>query len=435
MIHSESILGNELPPTLRCRISGRVIEVCGPIVRTSLIPAAIGDWVEIQSRGARPPVAAEVVGFSEDRLLLGLHCPPNDILPGAAAILTGNIRSSLPSALLGGVFDGLGNVLQPGIRIAPQAPQRLARDEPTIPSPLARTPVTRPFVTGIRAIDGLLTIGCGQRLCVLAEPGCGKSSLLAMIARNSSAAANVIALVGERGREVGELLREVLTPETRRRTVMVISTSDEAPLRRIAAAATATRIAEHFREQGLDVLLQIDSLTRYLRALREVGLAAGELPVRRGYPPSVFTSLPRLIERAGTGSRGSITAFYTVLLSSDLDEDPMIDEIKGLTDGHIVLSKRLASVGHFPAIDVTASLSRLASRLLEPQVLTAAASVRSALVKLDSDTDILRFGGSADEDLERALNLRPRLESFLTQGADESNGFEETLGQLLALAA
>jgi FliI/YscN family ATPase len=291
------------------------------------------------------------------------------------------------------------------------------------------------FVTGIRAIDAFVPMGLGQRLAVLAEPGVGKSSLLAAVAHASEAEVNVIGLIGERAREVQELASGIFSAERQSRTVIVASTSAEPAIRRILAAMTATRIAEHFRERGLSVLLQVDSLTRLFRAYREVGLAAGEVPVRRGYPPSVFSRLPELIERAGTSAAGAITALYTVLLSSDMDEDPMVDEVKGLTDGHILLSRSVAERCRYPAIDLQGSISRLASRLDTPEVREAVRQVRSAALTVAEDRELSLLGGTVHPRAQERREFESALHGFLAQDSGERSSLEHTHTHLLGLAA
>ncbi len=419
-----------VPPV---EISGQVIEISGPMIKAHLTGAALSDLVQIERRrdGRRgenlsveklhtsEPFLAQVVGFSKETTVLMPFGSTFDIIPGARVrVLAESQTVSLSHDLLGCVVDGLGRVLH---REQPQsnAPSFLASLHNSPPKPLERARITEPFLTGIRAIDGFLTLGTGQRLSIFAEPGVGKSSLIAAIAQAGAADVNVIALIGERGREVNDLLFQTLDPETRGRTVMVVSTSDESAIMRKNAALTATRIAEFFRDSGRSVLLQLDSLTRLFRAYREVGLAAGEIPVRRGYPPSVFSELPQLIERAGKTAKGSITALYTVLLSSDIDEDPMVEEVKGLTDGHMVLRKELADAGHYPAIDILSSLSRLQSDVAAPELQTAAKTIRRALSRIKNEKELVSLGGTTDAELSRALRLEGAINNFLQQALHE----------------
>jgi len=360
-----------------------------------------------------------------------------DIVPGAKVTHAGTAPTlALSPELLGCAVDTLGRTIlrfaEPAehLRFLPAEAGALFQNAPL---PFERRPITRTLSTGIRAIDGFLSLGKGQRVCIIAEPGVGKSTLMATIARNTEADINVLALIGERGREVQDFIEEALTEETKRRTVIVVSTSDESSLSRATAPLAAQRIAEYFRDQGQDVLLQLDSLTRYLRALREIGLAAGELPVRRGYPPSVFLRLPELIERAGTTAKGSITALYTVLSSSSVDEDPMLEEIKGLTDGHFLLSKALADSGHYPAIDILASLSRLQRKLLGRESMNAIQGLRAKLAKFYSEKDFLSLGAKPTEELAQAVAYSEALLDYLKQPLDTTSSLEETLESLSAL--
>lgn len=427
-------------------VRGKLLEVRGQTLRAVIPGIALGELVTVERQSGCRELHAQVVGFSDGVVVLTPFEELRGVFPGAEVRRVVRDSLKLSPQLLGCVVDGLGRVIfcdgpepeeEGGPTIAPRSFG--ANSDPTLvqppPDALVRAPISEVLCTGIRAIDGLVTLGRGQRLGIFAEPGVGKSTLVGCIARNTAADINVIGLIGERGREVHELLFDTLDSATRRRTVAVVSTGDEAAIRRVSAALVATRIAEYFRDLGYDVLLQLDSLTRLVRALREVGLAAGEPPVRRGYPPSVFAELPRIIERAGTGVRGSITALYTVLLSSDLDEDPMVEEIKGLTDGHLVLRQVLAERGHYPAIDVCSSISRLASRLLSARDHAAAGTVRAAVARLNRDRDLAVLSPSPDPQLQALLRLEPQLEEFLRQRADETADFAGTLAKLRELAA
>lgn len=415
----------------------KVNEVIGPIIRAAVFPAAIGDLVHIESRGDGPPVWAQVVAFTESATVMSSFVGRTDILPGARVTHAGTAPTlALNPNLLGCAVDTLGRTL---IRFAePEENAKRIPSEPgalfqQAPAPFERKPISKTLSTGIRSIDGFLSLGKGQRVCIIAEPGVGKSSLMATIARNTDADINVLALIGERGREVQDFIEDALTEEAKKRTVIVVSTSDESSLSRATAPLTAQRIAEYFRDNGRDVLLQVDSLTRYLRALREIGLAAGELPVRRGYPPSVFLRLPELIERAGATEAGSITALYTVLSSSSVDEDPMLEEIKGLTDGHFLLSKALADAGHYPAIDVLASLSRLQRKLLKPDTLAPIQGLRAQLAKYYAEKDFLALGAKPSDELAMALAYSEALLNYLKQPSEVSSSLEETLNSLLEL--
>jgi len=420
---------------------GQVTEVHGPSIIAELSGAAIGDLVQIElSRALKTShLQAQVIGFKESSAIITPFGSTAGITPGARVIVeTTPPILHLGPELLGSVIDARGERLRstffaqagPAVHCLPQTVQVNG----TPPPPLSRQAIDSVFKTGVRAIDGLLTLGKGQRLGVFAEPGVGKSTLMASIARSSEAEVNVIGLIGERGREIREFIEDTLDEETRARSVVVVSTSDEAANRTIFAALTATRVAEYFRDQGLHVLLQIDSLTRLVRAYREVGLAAGEIPVRRGYPPSVFAELPRLIERTGTADKGSITALYTVLLSSDLDEDPMVEEIKGLTDGHLMLSKALAEKAQYPAVDVLQSVSRLAGRVASEDATRAASIVRRAIALLERDRELLSFAHSVPPELQHIATLETEIISFLSQARGEFSPLDETYSRLSKLA-
>ena len=351
--------------------------------------------------------------------------------PGAAVIATG-APLSFPCgpALLGRVLDGLGQPLDGDPIAAPPWPIERAA-----PAAVTRPAITAPLVTGVRAIDGLCTLGVGQRLGLFAAAGVGKSTLLAQLAGAAAADVIVLGLVGERGRELGDWL-ERLGP-ARARTVVVCAQSDAPSLARVRAAFTATAVAEYFRDQGQRVLLLVDSLTRVARAQREVGLSVGEPPARHGYPPSVFALLPRLCERAGTAPVGSITAIYTVLVAgNDLDE-PIADEVRGIVDGHLVLDRRLAGRGHFPPIDVVASVSRMFPALATPAQVEAAAAVRRLLAIHDEHRDLLAVGAykpGGDRALDQAVARMPAIEAFLRQGGGPGPGLERTIADLVALA-
>jgi FliI/YscN family ATPase len=423
------------------KFTGRVTEVCGPMIQAKLFGVSVGDLVEISLRRKNQPQQqeqrrlAQVIGYRGECVSLSPFGPTTDVLPGAKVSSSGRpAETHLGEHLLGAVVDGLGRMLQAGENSLPRSPGQITTLSAPPPEALSRQPICEVFQTGIRAIDAFCTLGRGQRIALFAEPGVGKSTLISSIAAASSADVNVIGLIGERGRELAEFAAWALPPEVRRKTVIVASTSDEPPVTRAAAASTATRIAEYFRDQGLHVLLEIDSLTRLFRAMREIGLAAGEVPVRRGYPPSVFSRLPELIERAGTARRGSITAIYTVLLSSDLDEDPMVEEVKGLTDGHLLLKRAIAESGRYPAIDILSSISRLASRLLSPENSLHASQIRSALSALQSEKELLLLSGSSSERLRTLGKAEDLINAFLAQETLSQEPVSETLAGMKRLA-
>ncbi len=418
-------------PTLRP--VGTVVGVSGVLLRVAVPGARIGDLIVIRRRGE--PLAAEIVGFDQG---VALALPLGDLTgvgPDDAVEATGgSLEVGAGQALLGRVLDGLGRPLdgQP----LPKGLVPVAVDRAPPPA-LGRRPVERVLATGVRAIDGLLTVGLGQRLGLFAGSGVGKSTLLGALARGARADCVVVALVGERGREVGEFLEHSLGSSGRERAVMVVATSDAPPVERLRAAQVATAIAEHFRDEGKSVLLLVDSITRVARAQREIGLAAGEPPARRGYPPSVFSLLPRLLERSGQGERGSITAIYTVLVEGGDMEEPIADEVRGILDGHIVLDRAIAARGHYPAIDVTASVSRVMPAVVSKEQAAAARHVRSLLAAFEQKRDLITLGAYAkgsDRRVDQAIAAMPELERFLCQDAHETVPFEITQSALATLA-
>jgi type III secretion protein N (ATPase) len=419
------------------REAGRVVEVTGLVVRATVPGIRVGELCRIEAPGvggATTLVEAEVVGFRGDEAVLMPLGELAGIGPDALVTTTGRpLTVGVGAGLLGRVLDGLG---RPADGAGPVAgAQPWAVDRPA-PDPLSRARVRRPLPLGVRALDALLTAGEGQRLGLFAGSGVGKSTLLGQIARQTEADVNVIALVGERGREVGEFIDGSLGPAGRARSVVVCATSDAPSLVRLRSAFVATAIAEWFRAQGQRVLFMLDSLTRVARAQREVGLAAGEPPARQGYPPSVFAMLPRLLERTGTDARGSITALYTVLVAGGDMEEPIADEARGVLDGHVVLSRELASRGHFPAVDVLASLSRLMTAVAEPAHRAAAARLREWLAAHDRHRDLIALGAyerGADAATDAALARWDALTAFLRQDTDEAAPYAETLRRLAQL--
>jgi ATP synthase in type III secretion protein N len=413
--------------------AGTVDEVVGLVMRATVPGVALGEVVRIDRRD-REPVLAEVVGFRGEQAVL---LPLGDVAGVAPA---GSVwRTGAPLAircgedLLGRVLDGIGAPIDGGPPLGgePWPVDRAA------PPPLARPPISAPQPTGVRALDALLTLGRGQRVGLFSAAGVGKSTLLGQIARGATADVIVLCMVGERGRELGEILGEELVP-ARARSVAVCATSDAPPLVRLRAIHTATAIAEWFRDRcGAQVLLLCDSLTRVARAQREVGLSAGEPPARHGYPPSVFALLPRLIERAGASQHGVITAIYTVLVAgNDLDE-PIADEVRGLVDGHIVLERRLAQRGHFPPIDVVASASRLMTRVVDAGHAEAAARVRARLAIYEDHRDLITLGAyqpGRDRAVDDAVAGYPAIERLVRQRREEVADWDLSLGSLLTLA-
>lgn len=389
--------------------------------------------LSIRRRGEA--LLAEVVGFVESEAL----AVPLGELSGVG--VDDEVESSgqglevaVGDALIGRVLDGLGRPLD-GAPLAASLATRPVDRSP--PSSLQRKPVSEAMVTGVRVLDGLLTFGVGQRVGLFAGSGVGKSTLLAAIARGAEVDVVVVALVGERGREVGEFIERGLGTHGLGRAVVVVATSDAPPVERLRAAQTATAIAEGFRDAGKRVLLVVDSVTRVARAQREIGLAVGEPPARRGYPPSVFAMLPRLLERSGQGERGSITAVYAVLIEGGDMEEPIADEVRGILDGHIVLSREIAARGLYPAVDVPASISRVMPRVVRREHLDAAQRLRALLAAHAEKRELLAVGAYAkgsDPKLDSALALLPELEAFLGQSDAETCAFERTLTELTRLA-
>jgi type III secretion protein N (ATPase) len=423
----------KLSETTALRPVGRVVGVTGLLLRVLLPGARISDVLLIRRRGE--PLLAEIVGFQQGEALAVPLGEPTGVGPDDVVEATGEgLQISAGPALLGRVLDGLGRPIDG--RPAPTGLTPVAVDR-SPPAALTRRPVSAVLETGVRAIDGLITLGVGQRVGLFAGSGVGKSTLLGAIARGASADVVVVALVGERGREVGEFLEQALGEAGRRRSVVIVATSDAPPVERLRAAQTATAVAEHFRDLGKSVLLLVDSITRFARAQREIGLAAGEPPARRGYPPSVFTQLPRLLERSGQGEKGAITAIYTVLVEgSDMDE-PIADEVRGILDGHIVLDRRLASRGHYPAIDVLSSLSRVMPQLTAKPHQAAAQRARALLATYEEKRDLIALGAyskGSDPRLDQAIAAAPELERFLRQDSSVSEPEATTLQGLKSIA-
>jgi len=418
------------------RLNGRVAQVLGVLVE-SLGPASrIGEMCSIITGRNRPRLPAEVVGFRGNRVLLMPLSGMGDIAHGNEVVATGRpLTLRAHTSLLGRVLDGLGRPLDDGPLLA-------AGDEISVhqspPHPLRRNRIHSPLPLGIRAIDAFLTCGKGQRIGIFAGSGVGKSTLLGMIARSSTADVNVIGLVGERGREVREFIEGSLGPEGMARSVVIVATSDQPAIQRLKAAFVATAVAEYFRDQGLHVLLTMDSVTRLAWAQREIGLAIGEPPTTRGYTPSVFAVLPQLLERSGAGERGSITGLYTILVEGDDMNEPVADTVRGILDGHIVLTRQLAERSHFPAIDILASISRLMPQITAPDHRAAADSLRRLAAAYRSAEDLINIGAYADgtnPEIDRAKAAIGDIRSFLTQQSEEHSDWDTTLLMLTNLAA
>lgn len=428
-------LASRLANLPRARFSARIERIVGTTLESSRLPAAVGDLCHVRPRSG-PPVPAEVVGFREGRLVLMPLAETEGISPGSEVTLA-HAASGVPVGdfLLGRVLNGLGNPIDSGPPLPKDAPTRPIYGPS--PAPLSRPPVRVPLSLGVRCIDGLLTIGRGQRVGIFAGSGVGKSTLLSKMARESDADVNVIAMVGERGAEVRGFIDGPLGKKGLERSVVVVATSDTPAQLRFKGTFLAASIAEHFRDQGKSVLFMMDSVTRFAAALREIGLARGEPPAAKGYPPSLFTTLPKLVERLGNSDRGSVTGLLTVLVEGDDLNDPVADTMRSLLDGHIVLSRDLANRGHFPSIDVLASVSRAFSEVAAPAHRAAAQRFRELWASLVDNQDLVQIGAyrkGADATLDAALERAPRMQAFLRQASSERSTFAETLARLEAAA-
>src|SRR4030081_3359211 len=420
------------------RFQGEGVQVVGLSLEAEGLRLPLGEichlYPERATAGASR-ITAEVVGFRDDRLILMPFAETHGVRPGTAVYPSGRgFAVPVGEELLGRVIDGLARPIDGK---GPLNTTRTARITDACPPPLGRQPIRIPLASGVRAIDGLLTCGRGQRLGIFAGSGVGKSTLLGMIARNCEADINVIALIGERGREVQEFIEHDLGPVGLERSVIVVSTSDQPALQRLKGAWVATAIAEYFRARGQQVTLMMDSVTRFAMAQREIGLRVGAPPVARGYPPSVFAMLPRLLERAGTSAKGSITGLYTVLAEGDDMQDPIADTVRSILDGHIVLSRTLAQENHYPAIDVLQSVSRLFTTLSSPEHLLASGVVRDAMFAYQQARDLINIGAyvaGSNPQIDRALRLQPHIQHFLRQPADVATDLAETIARVWSIA-
>ena len=417
-------------------IAGTVRAVKGLVLSVEQLPLPVGSLVRVLVPHRMDAPRGEVVGFDGSRALVMLLTEAEGISSGVRVIGEQPYATvGVSEQWLGRVVDALGRPIDGKGRIAPGSPQPIW---PARTSPLTRGVVREILPTGVRAIDSMLTIGKGQRMGIFAGPGVGKSTLLGSIARGTSAHVNVIGLVGERGREVPEFLHHVLGEEGLKRSVVVVATGDESPLMRVRAATVACSVAEYFRDGGLDVMLMIDSITRFAQAQRQIGLSAGEAPATKGFTPSVFALLPRLLERAGSieGS-GSITGFYTVLVEGDDMTEPIADAAKGILDGHIVLSRRLAERTHYPAIDVLASISRVADQVSDKNHAQARRHMSRMLAAYREAEELIQIGAYAkgsNPDVDAAIALKPSIEAFLRQGSDERYELPRTLRALMDIS-
>ena len=412
---------------------GKVSKVVGLTIESEGPQTNIGDLCKIRIAGGNS-LLAEVVGFKDEKVLLMPLGEMHGIGPGNIVSSNGEVlRVGVGPQLIGRVLDGLGNPMD---GLGPLNVKHYYPSTCPPPNPMLRKRISEPLPLGVRAIDGLLTIGKGQRVGIFAGSGVGKSTLMGMIARNTKADINVIALIGERGREVKEFIERDLTEEGLKRSVVVVATSDQPALVRLKGAMVATAIAEYFRDEGNDVLLLMDSLTRYAMAQREVGLAIGEPPVSRGYTPSVFSVFPKLLERAGTNDKGSITGLYTVLVDGDDLTEPVTDTARGILDGHIVLSRAMANKNHYPAIDVLASVSRVMSDIVENDHKKMAAEIKKTMAVHRDAEDLINIGayvkGSNDK-IDYAIDCIDDITCFLQQETDLKVTYDEMKGHLFSL--
>ena len=413
---------------------GRITEIIGLTIESDGPKSSIGDLCHIYNNFGDTPKMAEVVGFKRDKILLMPLASPDGIRPGAFVINTGGaMKIGVGNQLIGRVLDGLGNPID-NLGEIQFSEYRSTRSN--IINPLRRKRITEPLSLGIRAIDGFMTVGKGQRMGIFAGSGVGKSTTIGMMAKNTSAQINVIALVGERGREVKEFIEEILGPDGMQRSVVIAATSEQPSLVKIKAAFVATTIAEYFRDLGMDVLFMLDSVTRVAMAQREVGLAIGEPPATRGYTPSVFALLPKLMERAGTNEAGTITGLYTVLVEGDDFNEPISDTSRSILDGHIMLSRDLAHRNHYPAVDVLQSLSRVMGDITSKEHRAAAGMLRNLLAVHKKNEDLINIGAyvkGSDPICDKAIALMNDIDGFLLQSTNDKIEYEETIESLLKL--
>ncbi len=416
-------------------IEGSIWSVGRNCIEAVSLPVPMGAVCRIVRRSGEV-LPAEVIGFSGATTLLAPLDGAEGISPGDRVILHESVASvPVGMHLVGRVVDAAGEAIDEGKPIGSE--ERAILDAAPV-SAMQRPPIDQVLTTGVRAIDTLLTLGRGQRIGIFAGSGVGKSTLLGMMARGTDADVVVIGLVGERGREVQEYLQRELDPQTRKKCVTVVATSDQSALRRVQAAMTATAMAEYYRDQGKNVLLMMDSVTRFAMAQREIGLAAGEAPTTRGYPPSVFSMLPKLVERSGTGPKGTITGIYTVLVEGDDTNEPISDTLRGLLDGHFVLSRKIAQQGRYPALDVLQSLSRLQSHLADTEHQQAATALRNLMAVYQENEDLITIGAyqrGSNPSVDRAIALKPLVDQFLMQHSRDVCQWDQSLSLLKQLGA
>ncbi|GAA0331815.1 flagellar protein export ATPase FliI [Bacillus carboniphilus] len=412
---------------------GKIKRVVGIMLESQGPSTSIGDvcYIYTGSNGKKRRILAEVIGFKDEHVILMPYSNIQEISPGSLVESLGkSLEVKAGQALIGQVIDAMGQPLDGSTGSKGLVPVKTEQEPP---NPLSRPTIREVIPVGVRAIDSMLTVGKGQRIGIFAGSGVGKSTLLGMMAKETKADVNVIALIGERGREVKEFIERDLGEEGLKKSVVVAATSDQPALMRIKGALTATAIAEYFRDQGLSVLLMMDSVTRVAMAQREIGLAIGEPPTTKGYTPSVFALLPRLLERTGTSEKGSITAFYTVLVDGDDMNEPIADTVRGILDGHFVLNRTLANQGHFPAIDILQSVSRLMNQLVSKGHLKAAEKLRETYSKYLQSEDLIQIGAykkGSSREIDEAIRLYPKIKEFLKQATNEPSSFDESIQHL-----
>ncbi|MGI6751284.1 MAG: flagellar protein export ATPase FliI [Anaerovoracaceae bacterium] len=412
---------------------GKIDKVVGMMIESNGPECSIGDLCRIYGHGSKGFIDAEVVGFRGNRVLLMPYEEPEGISSGNYVEPTYSaLKIGMSDALIGRVINAMGHPIDDGGPISWDAQYEV---QSVSSNPLSRPRIQDILEFGIKPIDGLLTIGKGQRMGIFAGSGVGKSTLMGMIARNVKADVNVIALVGERGREVREFLERDLGPEGLARSVLVVATSDQPPMQRMKCAMVATTIAEYFKDQGKDVLLMMDSLTRFAMAQREIGLATGEPPVARGYTPSIYSMMPKLLERTGNFEKGSITGIYTVLVEGDDVNEPISDTVRGIIDGHILLSRKIAARNHYPAIDVLGSVSRLMNDIADREQIDAAGRMRNLMSIHDANYDLVNIGAyksGTNQALDEALSKMDKINGFLQQEVGEKISYEDTVEMMKA---
>lgn len=417
-------------------VRGRVVEVTGLVVKAVVPGVSVGELCHIHCHHRAKPIRAEVVGFKDENVYLMPLGGLEGIGPGSEVVPTGRaLTVRVGPRVLGRVLNGLGDPMDHKGDLSGDDFVDYPVMQPP-PDPLERQRILKHIEVGVRAIDSTLTVGEGQRIGVFAAAGVGKSTLLGMIARNTEAEVSVICLIGERGREVRDFLEKDLGPEGLARSVCIVATSDQPSLVRLKSAYVATAMAEYFRDTGKKVVLMMDSSTRFARSQREIGLAIGEPPARAGYTPSVFSELPKLLERTGNSSKGSITAFYTVLVAGDDMNEPVADEVRSILDGHIILSRNLAATGHYPAIDVSQSVSRVMEGIAEERHKKAARKLREVLATYEKQRDLILIGAyqkGSDPRVDYAINKIDEVNAFLQQGLYEKQSFDECVNGLCKL--